>query len=65
MYFSVLNERINTTFLVIIALAALVLFVPRERLTSIKAVGIELTLSQPQLKGAMDGFLDVDNKKIK
>ncbi|MFX0199118.1 MAG: hypothetical protein ACFFCW_23595 [Candidatus Hodarchaeota archaeon] len=66
-FYDLIKERVDEIFLILLALAALILFFPWERLISLKAAGIELSLEQPQIKGALEG-LDIDrleNKQLK
>lgn len=55
-FYDLINERVDDIFLLLLALAALILLFPWERLTSLKAAGIELSLEQPQIKGALEGL---------
>ncbi|MFQ5821748.1 MAG: hypothetical protein ACE5I5_17315 [Candidatus Heimdallarchaeota archaeon] len=55
-FYDFINERVDDIFLLLLTLAALILLFPWERLTSLKAAGIELSLEQPQIKGALEGL---------
>ena len=48
--------RMDTVFFVLIGLAFLLHVIPFERLKSLKAVGIELSLELPQVQGAIVGL---------
>ena len=63
-YFDTVSEKIDSTFLLLLALAILIPVIPWERITSIKAGGVELTLSEPQVKGAIDS-LELDRVQSK
>lgn len=52
-FYETVSERMDTSFYLLIAAAFLILLIPWERLKSIKAGGVELTLSQPQVRGAI------------
>lgn len=66
-FYDFIKDRVDNIFLLLLALAALILLFPWERLISLKAAGIELSLEQPQIKGALEG-LDInrlENKQLK
>ena len=48
-----IGERMDETFVALVAAAILALVLPWERLTSVKAVGVEVTLDVPQVTGAI------------
>ncbi|HJR07850.1 MAG TPA: response regulator [Pyrinomonadaceae bacterium] len=48
--------RMDNTFFILIALALLLHIIPFEKIKSVKAAGIELTLELPQVKSAIDGL---------
>jgi len=50
------NEGIDSTFILLITLAVIIVLLPWENLTSLKAAGIELTLDKPQVKGALNSL---------
>lgn len=56
----IISDRMDQTFLLLIALAVLIPLVPWERLTTFKAVGIELVLERTQVKGAVDSIMGLD-----
>jgi CheY-like chemotaxis protein len=67
------QHRVDTTVLVLLAAAALVLLVPWEKLASLKAVGVEITLNLPQVQEAVasldrigreSGRGPVDNERV-
>ncbi len=62
----IISDRMDQTFLLLIALAVLIPLVPWERLTTFKAAGIELVLERTQVKGALDSMdLDrIESEKI-
>ena len=66
-YFDYFNERMDSTFLLLLVLVVLIPLLPWERLTSLKAGGVELTLDQPQVKGAIEslGLDRVKNKQLR
>ena|SRR2546421_1595684 len=68
-----LHHRVDTTVLVLLAAAALTLLVPWEKLASLKAVGVEITLNLPQVQEAVasldrivqkSGKDPVDNERV-
>ena len=65
-YYEDLGNRIDDTFLLLISAAVLILLLPWDRLSSISAGGIELTLDKPEVKGAIDGLgiTRVKNKQL-
>jgi len=65
-FFEAVSERMDSTFLLLLALAVLIAFLPWERLKHLKAGGIELSLDRPQVKGAIDslGLDRVENKQL-
>jgi hypothetical protein len=66
-FFEIANERMDSICLLLIASAILIFFLPWERLKSLKAGGIELSLDQPQVRGAIDslGLNRVENKQLR
>ncbi len=66
-FFDLTSKRMDATFLLLVASAVLILVLPWERLKSLKAGGVELTLDQPQVKGAIEGLgLDrVEDKQLR
>ena len=66
-FFDTLGEKIDPIFLFLLASAVAILILPWERLESIKAGGIELSLNKKQAERALKG-LDLDrmeNKQLK
>jgi CheY-like chemotaxis protein len=68
-----LNHRVDTTVLVLLAAAALTVLVPWDKLASLKAVGVEITLNLPQVQEAVasldrigreSGRGPVDNERV-
>jgi CheY-like chemotaxis protein len=61
------GERMDRTFLLLLAAAVLILLVPWEHLTTLKAAGLELTLNRPQVAGALRALqLDrIDKREIR
>ena len=66
-FFDILSEKMDYIFLILIVLAVLILFLPWERISSIKAAGIEITLNQPQVRGAIKslGLNRLKNEKLR
>ena len=66
-FFEIVGERMDPIFLLLIASAVLIFVLPWERLKSLKAGGIELSLEKPQVKGAIDslGLNRVENKQLR
>ncbi|MHA1955215.1 MAG: hypothetical protein ACW96U_14845 [Candidatus Heimdallarchaeaceae archaeon] len=66
-YFDVVNEKFDATFFTLIAIAVAVVFLPWDRLETIKAGIFEFTIRNPVIKGAIKS-LDIDiiqNRKLK
>ncbi|NPD89323.1 MAG: response regulator [Asgard group archaeon] len=66
-YFDVVNEKFDATFFTLIAIAIAVVFLPWDRLQTIKAGIFEFTIRNPVIKGAIKS-LDIDiiqNRKLK
>lgn len=55
-FFDGLGQRIDMTFLALFGVAFLALVVPWDRLQSLKAGSVELTLETPQVQGALQGL---------
>jgi hypothetical protein len=53
---SSLATRMDAVFFGLLGAALLILLIPIERLKSLKAGGIELSLDQPQVQGAIAGL---------
>lgn len=71
-YFDVARERMDGIFLFFLAMAFLILIIPWENLPwqtlkSVKAGGFELTLDEPQIKGAIDslGLKRIENERLR
>jgi CheY-like chemotaxis protein len=66
-YFDTVSDRMDTVFLGLVLLAFLIHLIPWERLTSFKAVGIEISLEEPKVQAAISGLgLDrIENKQLK
>lgn len=66
-YHKEISERMDTTFFVMIVAAFLLPLLPIERLKSLKAGGIELSIELPQVQGAIGGLgLDrIEDKKLR
>jgi CheY-like chemotaxis protein len=67
LFFDMVGERIDETFIMLLVVAAIILFLPWERLTLIKAGGFEFTIDKPEILGALEGFVDisrVENKQL-
>ena len=58
-FFDIVSERMDSTFLLLLASAVLIVVLPWERLKSLKAGGIELCLDQPRVRGAI-GSIGLD-----
>lgn len=66
-YFDIVNEKFDATFFTLIAIAIAVVFLPWDRLETIKAGIFEFTIKNPVIKGAIKS-LDIDiiqNMKLK
>lgn len=66
-YYKEISERMDATFFVMIAAAFLLPLLPLERLKSLKAGGIELSMELPQVEGAIGGLglSRIDDKKLR
>src|SRR5438132_2092653 len=66
-YHPSISGRMDTLFVVLIGGALLLLLIPIERLKSLKAGGIELSLEQPQVQGAITGIRTnrIENEEIR
>jgi CheY-like chemotaxis protein len=53
---SAVSHRMDATFFLVLAAAVLVVLLPWERLTGLKAAGLEVTLELPQVAGALQGL---------
>ncbi len=53
-YFDLAKDRMDLTFLALIVIAVLALFLPWERLTSLKIGELEITLEKPEVKSALN-----------
>lgn len=62
-----LEERMDRTFLLLLGAAILVIVLPWERLTSLKAAGVEITLDLPPIAGALRslGLDRVEDEQLK
>jgi CheY-like chemotaxis protein len=52
-FFGRIGPAIDSTFLLLVALALVLVFVPLDRLTSLKAGGFELALARAEVRGAL------------
>jgi CheY-like chemotaxis protein len=66
-FFDVAKDRIDDKSILLFALAIVVYFVPWDRLRSLKAAGLEVSIDLPQINAAVDAIeLDlVDNEKLR
>jgi len=55
-FFDEVGDRMDATFLLLLAAAAAAVLMPWERLTSLKAGGVEFSLEQPQVRGAVQAL---------
>ena len=53
-FFDTINERMDNTFLLLLAIALAVYIVPWDKITTFKGWGVELTLEKPQVRGAIE-----------
>jgi CheY-like chemotaxis protein len=67
------SDRMNSTVLILFGAAAIIVLVPWDKLASLKAVGVELTLNLPHVREAVDsldriaqatGGNPVDNRRV-
>jgi hypothetical protein len=54
-FFDRVSVRMDSTFLLLLAVAVAVFFIPWEKVTTFKGWGVELILDKPQVKGALEG----------
>lgn len=54
-FFDIVSERMDGTFLLLLAIAVAVFIIPWEKITTFKGWGVELILDKPQVKGALEG----------
>lgn len=59
------SNKIDNTVLVLFVFSAVILIIPWDRLNLFKAAGIEVQLNEPQVKGAIMGMIDAQQKEIK
>jgi CheY-like chemotaxis protein len=52
--FDTVSERMDNTFLLLLAIAVGVYLIPWEKVTTFKGWGVELILERPQVKGALE-----------
>jgi CheY-like chemotaxis protein len=66
-FFEFAKDRIDEKSILLFTLAIVVYFVPWDRLRSLKAAGLEVTIDLPQVKAAVDAIeLDrVENEKLR
>lgn len=50
------SKRVDSTVLLLVAAAALIILVPWDKLASLKAVGVEITLNLPQVREAVNSL---------
>ena len=55
-YHNSIGSRIDTTLIGLIILAFLVIILPWERLKTLKAVGVEVTIDRPAVQAAINGL---------
>ncbi len=55
-FFDIANERMDNTFLLLLASAVIILVLPWDRLRSFSFGGVELSLEQPNVIGALEGL---------
>jgi CheY-like chemotaxis protein len=58
-------DKLDSTILILFIFSAFILIIPWDRLNLFKAGGIEVQLNEPQVKGALSGMLDAQEKDIK
>lgn len=58
-------DKIDGTILILFIFSAVILIIPWDRLNLFKAGGIEVQLNEPQVKGALAGMIDAQQKDIK
>jgi CheY-like chemotaxis protein len=58
-------DKLDSTILTLFIFSAVILIFPWERLNLFKAAGIEVQLNEPQVKGALIGMLDAQQKDLK
>jgi CheY-like chemotaxis protein len=54
-FFDTVSERMDSTFLLLLAIAVSVFIIPWQKVTTFKGWGVELILDKPQVKGALEG----------
>ena len=67
LFFETVNERMDSVFFLLLLLAFLVPVLPWERLKSFKAGGVEFSLDQPNVVGAIEslGLDRIENKQLR
>jgi len=63
-FFETLNSRIDSTFVLLIVLAVIIVILPWERLSSFKAGGIEVSLDKPEVKAALESLINLDTNQV-
>ena len=65
--FNKASDRMDTVFIGLVLFAFLIHLIPWERLTSFKAVGVEISLEEPRIQAAISGLrLDqIEDKRLK
>src|ERR1700730_11135609 len=53
LFFGLVSQRMDSVFFLLIATAFFIFILPWERLSSFKAVGIEISLDKPEVKAAL------------
>ena len=62
-----LADRMDNLFFILIGVAVILIVIPIDRLRSLKAGGVEVSLDQPQVQGAISalGLENVQNEKLR
>lgn len=63
LYPGLTDQKVDTSVLILITLAVLVVILPWERLTSLKAAGVELELDRPQIDKAIGDLRTLKGKE--
>lgn len=58
------SERVNTTVLLLVGAAVLFVLVPWDKLTSLRAAGVEITLSLPHVREAVNSLDQIGGKRV-
>jgi CheY-like chemotaxis protein len=56
LFYYAIGERMDSVFFALVGAAVVLLLIPLDRLKSLKAGGIEVSLDQPQVQGAIAGL---------